>query len=339
MVAQWRAIWSAVPGTTDPLAPFGFVSIADGTEEGWGLNSANLHWAQTANYGVAPNPALPNSFMAVAHDAGDPWDADSGPGGCGGQGCCVDPYIPLGPKCVGDHRGQWSVNGTPGFMGYLHPRSKDTVARRLAQSAYATIYSPQGPVLTTGPVISGCSLSGATLTLTFNQSLLKGESVVVSKPPTGLPMSLVLENTATYVLVNSSLDVAGLAHNHHGRDANAYKGPYSNGNEFGVQGWVAVLPVAAGGNSVTLDLTPLNGLVPTAVRYATGSGGWGSTLPGNSGCGRMCCGPTVDCRYQPCPPDSCPIRASGIGGLPAVPFAAAIVGNKCQCLPPQVCDA
>lgn len=58
------------------------------------------------------------------------------------------------------------------------------------------------------------------------------------------------------MLVNNSLDVAGLSHNHHGPDGNAYKGPYSNGNEFGVAGWVAVLPVAAGGNSVTLDLSP-----------------------------------------------------------------------------------
>jgi sialate O-acetylesterase len=106
MVAQWRQIWSVVPGTTDPMAPFGFVTIADGTEEGWGLNAANIHWAQTANFGSVPNPALPNTFMALAHDAGDPWDADPGGNGCGGQLCCVDTYLPLGPKCVGDHRGQ-----------------------------------------------------------------------------------------------------------------------------------------------------------------------------------------------------------------------------------------
>ena len=28
-------------------------------------------WAQTANYGYSPNPALPNTFMAVAMDLPD----------------------------------------------------------------------------------------------------------------------------------------------------------------------------------------------------------------------------------------------------------------------------
>ena len=73
MVAQWRAIWSVVPGTTDPLAPFGLVSLADGTDEAWGVNMAGLQRAQTASYGYVPNPALPNVFMASAYDLGDPW--------------------------------------------------------------------------------------------------------------------------------------------------------------------------------------------------------------------------------------------------------------------------
>ena len=132
-----------------------------------------------------------------------------------------------------------------------------------------------------------------------------------------------------------------LSHNHHGPDTNAYKGPYSKGNEYGVEGWIAVMPVAGpGGNTVTLDLSPLNGLTPTAVRYGAGSGGWGITAPKNNGCGRMCCGPTVDCRMQPCPPESCPIKASGVGELPAVPFVAAITAaGKCQCVAPQQCGA
>ena len=28
MVADWRAVWSAIPGTTDPLAPFGVATLA-----------------------------------------------------------------------------------------------------------------------------------------------------------------------------------------------------------------------------------------------------------------------------------------------------------------------
>lgn len=30
MIQKWREVWSAVPGTTDPMAPFGFVTLADG---------------------------------------------------------------------------------------------------------------------------------------------------------------------------------------------------------------------------------------------------------------------------------------------------------------------
>jgi hypothetical protein len=174
--------------------------------------------------------------------------------------------------------------------------------------------------------------------------MLKGESIVVSKPPIAAPLSLALENTATYVLVNSSLNLSTLSANHHGKNSGDYKGPYSAGNEYGVTGWVAVMPVAGpGGNTVTLDLSPLGGLAPTAVRYGVGSGGWGITAPNNNGCGRMCCGPTVDCGREPCPPDSCPIHstatAAGSIALPAVPFVAAISGGKCRCAAPQVCDA
>lgn len=165
MIADWRAIWSAVPGTTDPLAPFGFVTLADGTDEAWGLSMAGLRMAQMGSFETVPNPAMPNTFMALGHDAGDPWDDDS----CGDRACCVDPYIALGSTCEGDHRGQWSVNGTGWFMGQVHPRAKGVIGRRLAQAAFATVYGGQVPAQ--GPVLSGCSLSGATLTITLNTSM------------------------------------------------------------------------------------------------------------------------------------------------------------------------
>ena len=335
MVAHWRAMWSVVPGTTDPMAPFGVITIADGTEEGNGLNVYGLHWSQSANYGSLPNPAIPNSWLTLAHDAGDPWDGF----GCADDSCCVETYIPLGPKCVGDHRGLWSINNTHSFMGYLHPRSKDTMARRLSEQAFATIYDTANAsdALTTGPVISGCSVAGSSLVLSFDADRLKGNAVVVSKPPVARPMDLALENTATYVLVNQSLDMAWLEANHHNNEG--YDGPYAGGKEMNVRGWVAVMPSAGpAANQVTLDLTPLGGLTPTAVRYGVGAGGWGSLVPNFSGCGRLCCGPYVDCRNEPCPPNSCPIKA-GPGELPAVPFVAQILAGKCKCVPPQVCDA
>ena len=34
LVATWRHAWSATQGTTDPLAPFGVVTLAPGGDEG-----------------------------------------------------------------------------------------------------------------------------------------------------------------------------------------------------------------------------------------------------------------------------------------------------------------
>ena len=34
-----------------------------------------MRWSQTANYGVLPNPRMPNSFLAQVYDLGDPWAA------------------------------------------------------------------------------------------------------------------------------------------------------------------------------------------------------------------------------------------------------------------------
>lgn len=66
MVAEWRRLWSATAGTTDPLAPFGVVSLAAGGSEGHPDNMAGMRWSQTANFGELPNPALPGGFLAHA---------------------------------------------------------------------------------------------------------------------------------------------------------------------------------------------------------------------------------------------------------------------------------
>ena len=60
----------------------------------------------------------------------------------------------------------------------------------------------------------------------------------------------------------------------------------------------------------------------TGIRYA-----WSAS---------PCC-PTVDRNSYPCPPNSCPIRGWN-STLPANPFYADIVGGKCKCAPPTVCD-
>jgi hypothetical protein len=94
----------------------------------------------------------------------------------------------------GDHRGEWT--NLTGNAASEHPRTKGIVAKRLAQQAYASVYDPQSSLLASGPVLSGCSVSGHTLTLTFDKTSLKSESVVVSKPVGSLPLSIEEENTA-----------------------------------------------------------------------------------------------------------------------------------------------
>lgn len=323
MIADWRASWSLVPGTTDPLAPFVFSTIADGSDESFGINMARLRLAQTASYGIVPNAAMPNTAQALAHHLGDPWDADR----CGDLACCVDDYIPLGASCVGDHRGFWSVNSTPWFQGCVHPRPKGYLGRQLAQITRALVY-PDGAaaaVQVSGPALAGCTVTGSTLALRFNASLLAGAPITW-----GSNASRVNETTALYVLAGPNTLPPDYGAGHHGPSGN-YKGAYANGNEWGVEGWVAVDAVVSGANSLSVDLTPLAGATPTAVRYASGTGGWGSGTQN-----RMCCGPAVNIALEPCAPDSCPLHA---GGLPGVPFVAEIAAGRCVCAPPMQCDA
>ena len=321
-VADWRASWSAVPGTTDPLAPFVFATIADGSDESFGVNMARLRLAQTASYGVVPNAALPMTAQALAHDKGDPWDADS----CADRGCCVDAYIPLGPTCVGDHRGFWSVNSTPWFQGCVHPRPKGILGRQLARATQALAYAGGAALQMSGPALAGCSVAGAALTLRFNSSLLAGAPVTWATNA-----SRAREDTLLYALPAPAELPADYGAGHHG-PSGAYKGPYANGNEWGVEGWVALDAVAGpGAAELTVDLTPLAGAAPTAIRYASGAGGWGS-----GAANRMCCGPSVNVAVEPCAPDACPLHA---GGLPGIPFVAAIVGGRCACAPPMDCSA
>ena len=94
-------------------------------------------------------------------------------------------------------------------------------------------------------------------------------------------------------------------------------------NQFN-EGWIN-LPLAPGPtpSSIIVDLAPLNGAVPTSVRYA-----WGVT---------DCCDLTDPDTYTKhgCIAN-CPIISSS--GLPANPFMAQIVEGKCECVAPQVCS-
>jgi hypothetical protein len=76
MVDLWRKTWSKEPDTTDPLAPFGIVTLASGGSEG-GSDIGGMRWSQTGNFGTLPSPDMPKTFLAHAFDLGDPWQSNS----------------------------------------------------------------------------------------------------------------------------------------------------------------------------------------------------------------------------------------------------------------------
>lgn len=45
MIDFWRKSWSVTPGTTDPMAPFGVVTLASGGSEG-GNDIGGMRWSQ-----------------------------------------------------------------------------------------------------------------------------------------------------------------------------------------------------------------------------------------------------------------------------------------------------
>ena len=372
LVSSWRKVWSATPGTTDPEAPFGIASLADGTDEGFGVNMRGFRWAQTGGYGVLPNPQMPATFLADAFDLGDPWhtplcgnDGSFEGGDYVGEHCCVATGAALGPLCKAGHHGQWSLNATRDWagLGTLHPRMKKPLGKRLAQGLHATAYNGAMPV--SGPVIAGCQVSAdaRSLVLEFNGTLLKGDGVVFNTSNT-----VAKEDTALYVLVNDTAFgpewIAAVTSNHeqpacrggscpdqmHGR----YLGPYSDGNEMGLSGWIAVAakhgaPSSANraSNQLVIDLSSVPaGKSISAIRYASGSGGYNSTtgeyLVRKLGSSRLCCGPTVDPAFEPCGPERCPIMSIGQAGkslpLPATPYFARITSaGSCKCFAPQQC--
>jgi len=195
MIAHWRAAWSGgAPGTTDALAPFGLVTIHPVGCEG-GSDIANLRHAQTANFGVLPNPVMPNVYLAQGFDLSDPW---SNPQSWVGNEGCDTPGAynngSFGKNCLPWDTSRWDAsvlplapyvyNSTvPQYMGGLHPRLKSPVGKRLAQAYYNLVAG--GTAAFTGPTVIGCTASTLTLApgadsiiaVRFNTSLLRGESV------------------------------------------------------------------------------------------------------------------------------------------------------------------
>lgn len=115
----------------------------------------------------------------------------------------------------------------------IHPRLKRPVGLRLALGAMATSYGAEGPV--TGPTISGCTLSGRKMTVTFNATLLKTAKLAVQEYDHTDP-----DRSALSLFVNDSV-------------------------------WVSANIALVSSNAVSVDLSSLgsSGNV-TAIRYAWG---------------------------------------------------------------------
>ncbi|XP_072012729.1 sialate O-acetylesterase isoform X2 [Engystomops pustulosus] len=134
LIQDWRrSFHEGSLGQTDPNFPFGFVQLSTFMKTQPHDNYPEIRWHQTADYGYAPNPKMPNTFMAVAMDLGD----DDSPYGC------------------------------------VHPRDKHTVAYRLYLGAQAIAYGDQsvpfqGPFPETIDVYYNYSY----MNITYNEELL-----------------------------------------------------------------------------------------------------------------------------------------------------------------------
>lgn len=310
LVKTWRSLWSAEEGTTSPQAPFGLVTLAPGGGEGAGINIAPMRHAQTASYGVLPNPVMPNTFFAQAFDAGDPYRAASK---CGKKKCC-DAQNAISDFCTGCKEYCESKAATKYYMGPIHPRDKKVIGSRLAQSSAVSVYGQQGA--STGPTLAGCQKTGNEITLQFDQKLLGNDKVIVQDYDRTHGASKM------DVLVNASAFCMQVDHNGVECFDDGFGKYVGHGNFESDKIWVPVDIKEATTHSITIDLAKSGG-VAYAVRYA-----WA---------GKDCCSENGTPETTECPVASCPLMSSA-AKLPANPFIAKINKGKCQCLPPQVCD-
>eukprot|EP00937_MAST-01D_sp_MAST-1D-sp2_P003168 g3168.t1 len=342
LVGAWRSAWSATPGTTPGDAAFGVVMLADSTDEGWGANVPQMHWAQTANVGHAPNKFLPRVFLAAAHDLADPWDDSCYTDGAGA--CCADTGKPLDARCDTAHRGFLVQTGqypgagapvTPSMGVTIHPRVKRQVGERLSQAAWRVAYG-HVDTASNGPVLAGCAVEaapggGQQLRMKFNSTLQGGDGLAVAE------YNRTEKASVTWVLLSTAEGGAGGIPQDAGRNwLYENRQPWWGDNDR----WVNVDIALDSVDGAVVATLPAGNATVLAVRY-------GHVSPkGHPQCGhyKICCG---DRNFvtDPCAPESCPISSVPASAttanrpLPALPFHARIVGGKCKCLAPQVCDA
>eukprot|EP00039_Didymoeca_costata_P023336 m.6756 g.6756 ORF g.6756 m.6756 type:complete len:756 (+) comp3578_c0_seq2:14-2281(+) len=412
LVQGWRAVWSKEPGTTDPKAPFGIVTLASSGSEG-GPNMGAMRHAQTANFGFLPGPegsGMENTFLAQAYDLDDKWGAPSwGRLACKfnhkGWPCVAPPFhqpcfvewscCKVGSGVHGKGYNATTCNSTtaaycanacaasastPEYMGGIHPRSKKPVGDRLGTAAFNTVYGGKGAF--TGPTLSGCTINASSLIVNFNESLLAGDSLKLNpaKPsyyltghsyktgqqgflpsPNNMQQNASYGGSLLYVQVNATMFcmepvpafynattgdplpdlfycpkwAGGI-----GRSLILNTSRDDKADPIGFDtGWIQLKFEQETSTSIKVDLSPLNGLVPTAIRYAWGS--YDCCDLSDPMLWYLHCGELFwyiimnNSRVNHTCIAECPIYSTS--DLPANPFMAKVVEGKCECLPPQEC--
>lgn len=271
---------------------------------------AAMRWSQTGNYRVLPNSVMPNTFLAQAFDLGDPWEMSSAD-----DKKCSKP--PRAPECAPWSTDLWDVSLlplapaveadiTPSFMGGIHPRIKSPVGRRLAHALFHSQLG--GTEAFTGPTLAGCTATAAEVTLRFNVTLLRGESVSVGAWDANMT-SWGTDDSSGPMVCFPSLGAGDCLTT--------------------TKLWRSV-SVRAGADSTSVVFTLPSGLgTPSALRY-----GWPLSDAGDT-----CC-PSKNATngLAACAPGACPIKTAS-SYLPANPFFANLTSGSCACLFPQVCDS
>jgi len=361
LVRLWRKMWSAAPGTTDPLAPFGVVALPFSGSEG-NPNIGLIRWAQTGGYGVLPSEAMPNTYLVQTYDLEDPYRGAYDlcfNGGCcypgksfdygyGDPEPCVDSenqtnkYAGFQCNMCDELCGDFCTSAytTNFYLGPIHPRLKYPVGSRLAEATAKSVYgiggndhAELGNGATTGPTIAGCVVDNDArlVRVFFNATLLAGDSVIVQDYNRSIAGRSKME---VLVATNKTknrlcLDISGeeCVDDGHG---NIF--PWE-GSQASKAKWIPVHILSKGsattrGFEAVVDLRPIEVIDNIiALRYA-----WEGT----------CCWSeheerTLETLSRKCPPKSCPIYSVS-SELPATPFLAEIFNGTCKCLSPQVCD-
>ena len=359
-----------------------------------------MRLAQTGSYGVMPNPAMENTFLAQAGDLDDPVAGLN----CYHSGCCTnvstDAILRLlvlhrsslvyivydriafsdrlltvqmskSPSCTegigcdkicqGGHTPDYSWADTPVYMGPIHPRDKKPVGVRMARAAATLVYKKAGAF--TGPTITGCAVSAdkKSLTVKFNVTLLAGDKMIVqdySKSNTS-QMSI-LVNAEKFCFQSSGGKGGSICKDDGFGNFNS-TGPINDKTDW------APVGIKAGSepNTIEVDLSSKHLFSLVSSRFSslffslliTSNRSWAAICTGclrhwlrsiaavSGGAfgirygwqgGGSCCAEQAPGNYF-CEPASCPLMLA-TAKLPANPFMAKIVGGKCKCMPPQVCD-